>query len=423
MKRTPERRPAGREPEPSSHAGPAADEARGDDVTALGAFIDNSPRMQVQRRQLDVMTGGTVQRLQRYSTPVLEGVPFAPYFTSAKVGRYTVPKRMLARPLALPKGPFTGKRETENTPLWKKLKGEQESIALKDGHLLNHRFGGPADATNMVPISADANVQMAPFDAYVESLMTRGGVVDLEVAANYGRSDGATDAQNAVPTSLDMRVIPQQLVSNAWVDDPQEPVVVQNVVINLDSDSKQAQKAKRKSQEYSKRDQMWAKLGALASAEPQATEEGPELPNGDRAGKNERDRQGRYQSFTSLPQWSHWKQEQARKKRDKGARDIVSGSLADRAWTGAAEESSESESEEIGEVDEMDEAVDIPFDEADLQEHRLAMLVSTTTHWLIKAEMVQNDPGLIDQLRHYGWNEAADLMTQYLEINLSKMEM
>lgn len=398
--------------QPAAHTDSATGRAGTSLGTPLEDFIDGSPRMVAQRRQLRAMTDAPIQRVHNYSKSVLERVPVAPSFTSTKVGIYTVPKRMLARPLALPNGIRTDKRETENTPLWKQLKAEQESIAFKDGHLLNHKFGGPADARNMVPISTDANAQMIPFDAHVEALMTRGAVVDLEVSANYGRNDGLTSAQNAIPTSLDMRMIPQREDRHAWVDDRDEPTVVQNVVINLESDSKQAKKAKRKSTEFGKRNDMWAKMGVLATAEPEATEEGPEQPNDHLARKNERDRQANYRSFTSLPQWTAWKREQREKRRDEGARDIVSGNLVDAAWIGANEvEMGESQSD-------SDEFV---VDDFDVEGFQIDTLVSQSTDWLTKAAMVQGNPGLIARVRALGWREVADVLAQYLTLDLAQI--
>ena len=221
----------GQAQEPAAHVESMAGRAGPSSSTPLGGLIADSPRVVAQRRQIDALLDSPIQLVRSYEKRVLEGVKVAPEYTSTKVGAYTVPKRMLARPLALPDGLRKDKRETENTPLWRQLKAEQESIAFKDGHLLNHGFGGPADSTNMVPISADANAQMIPFDAHVASLLSKGAVVDLEVAANYGRSDGLTTAQNSIPSSLDMRMIPQRDHGNAWVDDQDEPVIVQNVVI------------------------------------------------------------------------------------------------------------------------------------------------------------------------------------------------
>ncbi|NID14596.1 hypothetical protein [Luteibacter yeojuensis] len=398
--------------QPAAHIDSTAERGGTGRAASLGNFIDGSPRMSAQRRQLRAMTDAPIQRVQNYAKSVLTSVPVAPSFTSAKVGAFTVPKRMLARPLALPNGIHTGKRETVNTPLWQKLKAEQEAIAFKDGHLLNHKFGGPADARNMVPISTDANAQMIPFDAHVEALLTRGVVVDLEVSANYGRNDGLTSAQNAIPTSLDMRMIPQRLDGQAWVDDREEPVVVQNVKINLESDSNQSKKAKRKSTEYVKRDQVWANFGVLANAAPQATEEGPEQPDDQLARKNEKERQANYRSFTTLPQWTRWKQDQREKGRDKGAQDIVSGNLVDAAWIGAHD------SEEF-EMDESQIEKD-EFDEFDLESYLIDTLVSQSTDWMEKAGIVQNNPSLIGKVRALGWTDVANLLTDYLALDLSK---
>lgn len=411
--RNPSQVPAARTDATASHTGPRAD-------TSLEKRIGNSPRMVAQRQQLGAMADAPIQRMQRYPKSILERVQFTPDFTTTKVGVYTVPKRMLARPLALPNGPRTDKRETENTPLWKKLKSEQESIAFKDGHLLNHKFGGPADATNMVPISADANTQMSPFDGYVETLLQQGAVVDLEVSANYGRNDGLTSAQNAIPTSLDMRMIPQRDEGNAWVDDPDERVVVQNVVINLDSDSEQGKKAKRKSLEYGRRDQAWAKWGVISNAQPQATVEGPEQPGDELARKSEWDRQTRYQPFNQLPQWARWKQEQREKKRDTGARDIVSGNLVDSAWIGAQAPQGQQMDDSFSDSSdfEFDDSYNFEFDESELESYQIDALVSTSTHWLEKAITVQSKPGLIDKIRELGWTEVAEQLTQYLRVDL-----
>lgn len=373
--------------------------------------IANTPRMLAQRRQLAAMTNAPIQRVQNYQKSVLESAQAPPEFTTTKVGSFTLPKRMLARPLALPNGLRTDGRDTTHTALWEKLKSEQEAIAYKDGHLLNHSFGGPADSKNMVPISADANTQMIPFDQHVASLLTQGAVVDLEVSANYGRDDGMTSAQNAIPTSLDMRMIPQRLEQHLWVDDPDEHVIVQNVAVNLDSNSNQSQKAKRKSQEYNKRDQMWASFGVLKSTTPNPTEEGPERPNGERARKNEWARQNRYRSFVDLPQWTNWKQEQHRTKRDINAQNIVSGNVVDSAWIGALPP------EEM-QVEAPQRNINEPIIDEGLL---IDTIVSETTHWLLKANIVKNNPGLIGIVRSLGWKEEADLLTEYLHLDLNQL--
>lgn len=279
-----------------------------------------------------------IQRLERYPQQVLEGTMFTPSYTTTKVGKYVLPKRMLARPLGLPHGINTGPRTTEHSRLWIDVKAQQGGItSLVDGHLLNHKFGGEANGTNMVPISADANSQMSAFDSYVASLLstTEAGaaVVDLEVAVNYGRSDGQTSEQNAVPTSLDMRVVPQRQTENTWADDPDEGVIVQNVKVNLESESVRGQQAAASSSSLVKKKVRWESYGFAKSgaSKPTPTIEGVETPQ-DQGPKNEDLRKQRYQSFTALPAWINWKNEQSRTGRDQGAQDIVSDTLVDSVW-------------------------------------------------------------------------------------------
>ncbi|GMX65751.1 hypothetical protein Elgi_50220 [Paenibacillus elgii] len=59
--------------------------------------------------------------------------------------------------------------------------------------------------------------------------------MDYEVTVNYGRTGGKTNAQNAIPTSWDMRVIEQKWDKGQWIDDGAP--LVQNVAIKLDSSS------------------------------------------------------------------------------------------------------------------------------------------------------------------------------------------
>ena len=178
-------------------------------------------------------------------------------------------------------------------------------------------------------------------------------------------------------------------------------------------------------------DSYWAKQGFGVNPETKSTQEGPELPRAELAPKNEKDRQARYRSFTSMPQWTAWKKEQREKERDKGARDIVSGNLVDAAWTGAnaskevAVETSPSvkPSKEVAMDEsrsESDSNEGFEFTQADMEEFQVATLVSPSTDWRDKAATVQGNRSLIALVRKYGYAEQAALLEQYLTVDLSQ---
>jgi len=171
--------------------------------------------------------------VQRVRYPLKEIPPTNLHWSEIKVEGYTVPKRMIARPLTYKKG---GGRKTEHSTLWEALKKAHGKAIYYDAHLLNHDLGGSDTGLNMVPVTPDANSQMSErMEEYVKSLIrpsqSDAGVVDYEVTANYGRGDRRIPAENAIPTSLDMRVIPQGKNLTGW-DDEDTPKVL-NVRVDL----------------------------------------------------------------------------------------------------------------------------------------------------------------------------------------------
>lgn len=149
-------------------------------------------------------------------------------------------------------------------------------------------------------------------------------MVDLEVSVNYGRSNGETTAENAIPDSLDMRVIPQKKVGNEWVDDASP--LVQNVKVDIAPKDKYKKVEKERAENGGSRSLMISHF-KIETPEVESfypltiAAESPLIPE-----KNELARQQKYSDFTQTGIWKN-------RKIYSGEGNIVSGNIQDERWT------------------------------------------------------------------------------------------
>jgi hypothetical protein len=276
-------------------------------------------------RLADIAVGESViQRVERYTADELQRAQ--PLWTTTTVAGYEVPKRMIVEGLNA-HNLVEGKEQNEPTALYTKIAKRKGTGNLYiNGHMLNHNLGGPDAHPNLVPINSDANTQMSVMEnvvlRHVTPLEGKSGVVDYEVVAHYGRSDGAFTAENAIPTSLDMRYIPQYRTNNGTFRDDEQPIV-QNVQVNLKTGGS-TETQKKKITQISKQASIMHNFVGYDDT-PKATKEGEEIGADDAEPLRRKNELARRLSTTKFVDTDAWKFRQ----RYLNQQDIVSGELAE----------------------------------------------------------------------------------------------
>jgi hypothetical protein len=127
---------------------------------------------------------------------------------------------MIAEPLSINPGKFSGSQPSEESKLWQSVRTRYPGAYVR-GHLLNHHVHGPGTKQNLTPITIGANNRM---ERRAESAIKKAALDEkkilryvVKVESFHGKRPGFADAEH-LPAQLRMQAVEIVRKDGGWAN-------------------------------------------------------------------------------------------------------------------------------------------------------------------------------------------------------------